>query len=98
MGKLKNAITDVTFTLKATGITQVKAGRSTKDQEFYEYEGDNGAVLKFCAHPTRAWNFVILSGNDLGRLAASKIINAFTNAGIERGDKTFSEAIATLKI
>lgn len=75
MGKLKNIVADVTFTLKASGITQVKAGRGTKDVEFYEYHGDVE-----------------------GRLAASHVINAFTTAGLERGDKTFDAAISTLKI
>jgi hypothetical protein len=98
MGKLKDIVTDVTFKLKAHGITQVKAGRGTKDVEFYEYAGDNGAIIKFCAHPTRAWNWLVLAGNVEGRLAASHLINAFTTAGLERGDKSFNEAIATLKI
>ena len=99
MGKLKDLVTDVTFTLKAHGQTQVKAGRKPQVETFYVYEGTNGGTIKFCSHPTKAWCFMILEGtNAIGRLCATPITNAFVAAGLERGDKSFNEAIATLKI
>lgn len=99
MSKLKDLITDVTFTLKAKGITQVKNGRKTKDEEFYVYEGSNGGVIKFCAHPTRSFTFIVLDGtNNIGRLCAVHVTETFCAQAMNRGDKSFDEAVAILKI
>jgi hypothetical protein len=99
MSKLKALITDVTFTLKAIGITQVKNGRKTKDEQFYVYEGTNGGIIKFCSHPTRSFVFMVLEGsNNIGRLCAVHVTETFCAQAMSRGEKSFNEAIATLKI
>lgn len=81
MARMKDLVTDVNFALVSTGITYFRHGAKQQSEKFYQYEGTNGAVIKFCAHPTKPWCFKILEGtNGLGNLCATRLTNAFTAA------------------
>ena len=64
--------------LIAVTKTPVKSKHKTHE-ETYEYEV-NGQFVKFHAHPTRAWNWVILAGDPK---LTSKVISAACKAGFE---------------
>ena len=85
-----------TYNLKAKETQTVKAGRSTKDETVYTYESVAGGLVKFHSHPTRSFNWVILEANDAGQKQMKNLINAFVDAGMKRGEKSFDEAIQTL--
>lgn len=73
------------FTLTEIAKTQVKAGKVFKDEETYTYTGKSATgaelKLKFHAHPTRAWNWVIVEANDAVRPFINKVINEFCTVG-----------------
>lgn len=73
-----------TATLVRTFKTPVQSEHKTHE-ESYEYAvGDK--VLKFHAHPTRAWNWVILEGSTLDRKTALKVIDGACDAGFVADD------------
>jgi hypothetical protein len=99
MGKMKSLVTDLEFTLTAKGTTTVMAGRKTKEEETYTYFcAERGIKLAFHAHPTRAFNWVLIpqETDPMGASMASLVINAFVKAAMDRGDKSFDDAIKTL--
>jgi hypothetical protein len=69
------------FTLKQT----TKVGK----EDCYHYEGADGAKVAFHAHPTKAWNWIILEGE---RRTAHLLIEAACHAGFK------PEGLATLKV
>lgn len=96
MSKMKDLITDVTFTLVKKFSHQIKG----KTEEAFTYEcKETGAVVSFCAHPTRAWNWIVLDDtNNIGQVMFSTVVEAFVKAGIERGEKSFDDAIKYLDL
>jgi hypothetical protein len=89
MGKL-----NLTFTLLKTENLTVKAGKKMKTEEAYFYQGSNGAKVAFHAHPTRAWNWVLVpeGSNELGQVMANAVIDEFCRVGAE------PEAIKSLSV
>lgn len=80
MGKLKDAVTDVTFTLVATGETLVRVGNrrmAPRYATFFTYEGDNGAVLRFRTGDYDRGHCVVEQGNDLGMMLANSLMEKF---------------------
>lgn len=79
----------VTFTLHA--ITN-----NGKGQEFH-YRGQNGEECVFSAHPTEAWQW-LGGANKKGTPLLTPLIEAFVSAGLDRGERSFEEAIQTLNV
>ena len=83
-----------TFTLVET--TQIPVSKK-KTETCYCYRDETGIEIKFHAHPTRAWIYVLDAGDVK---TAKRVIDAFTIAGTDQ-DKFpggFDEAISKLKI
>lgn len=93
-----------TFELTSKEVTQVmvtyRGQKIPKNEEIYNYEcKETGAKVRFQAHPTKAWSWIIHpETNDAGKKISAKLINAFCEAGIGRGEKTFDEAIKTVTV
>lgn len=86
-----------------TKVTVQITKKTTKQEEAYTYEASNGAKVAFHAHPTRAFQIVILEDtNELGKKYMNKLINAWVKAGInaegEDRKAAFAAAIKTLKV
>ena len=100
MGKIKELALPATYTLKSIEKVSIPLkGGETKQEDAYTYEGDNGAVLCFHAHPTKAWHWLIdaKATNDIGMVVYGDVISAFISATIKRSQR-FDEAIKTLKV
>ena len=67
--------------LIAVTQTPVKSKHKTHEETF-EYEV-NGQFVKFHAHPTKAWNWVILAGDPA---LVKKVIDAQSKVGFELDD------------
>lgn len=67
-----------------------------KEQEFH-YRGVHGEECVFSAHPTEAWRWMG-GANTKGQPYLTKLIEAFVAAGLNRGDRSFEEAIKTLYV
>jgi hypothetical protein len=91
-------MTTIEYILKANDEQEFKAGRNTKVENVYTYECAAGGHVKFHAHPTKAWGWVIVEANDLGKKHVNRLIDAFCEAGLYRGGKTFEEAIKVLNV
>lgn len=87
-----------TYTLAQIDKKQVKVGRFPKEEATYTYKSDVGGVIKFHAHPTKAWSWVIDETNDKSQKHVNKLINGFIDAGMHRGDKPFDEAIKVVNV
>jgi hypothetical protein len=102
MSRIKDAITDVTFTLIDVSTITVQNPKlpsipKTREESVYTYAGDNGAKLTFQAHPTLAMEQVIIAGDALGRLAAPLVIEAFIEAAMNSSGR-WLDRVRTLKI
>lgn len=86
------------FNLDYIAEKDVKVGKSTKKEEVYCYRDNKGEEIKFHAHPTKAWNWVIVNGDPK---KADKLINAFLEVGMSRKPESgirFTDSIRKLKI
>lgn len=90
----------IKFTLKKTEQREVKAGRGTKTEDVYFYESETGEKVAFHAHPTQAWSWVFVNEGvaNMTQKLANKVISAFIKAGMDRGEKSFEDAIAALEV
>lgn len=76
------------------GKRDINVGKRT--EQAYRYERADGKHIEFHAHPTRAWNYVVLS-SDLTSREQSSVINGFIEAGIS-GNDDFENAIKQIEV
>lgn len=89
MSRMKDLITDVSFALIGTHNRELTVGRGKKKLEtVYTYKcEENGAVVQFHAHPTRAWNWVVCEGtNQIGTIVVGEVIEKFCEVLSKGGD------------
>jgi hypothetical protein len=70
---------------------------SDSNEDLYSYKAEDGSFILFSAHPKQAFVWVIHATNLKAR-TRNKVLNAFVEAGMGRGQKSFDEAIAILAI
>ena len=82
-------------------MTAFKLNSTTKvpgsNEDMYTYDSAEGGFLKFSAHPRQAFVWVI-HGTNLKTRQRNKLLNAFVEAGMDRGERSFEQAISVLEI
>lgn len=84
------------FRLIKTEMTVFKK----RSEEVYFYHDDLGRKVKFHAHPTKAFNFVIYKNDKTSSEVANAIVAAWCKQGSRQHDYPggFNEAIAELYV
>lgn len=69
------------------------------NEDSFRYRDETGREVKFHAHPTREFNYVVMQGD---RTLASRVIDAYLDAAmIANGDnhrEAYNAAIQTLEV